>query len=355
MSIRVHHYYPLGSENVGDHLVARAIRAALVRHLGPCAFTDMPVNDRYRADDRPIGLRGENIDRSNAEADLVVVGGSNLLEARKRGRWGVFTDADSIRRLKPPLLLMGMGNGSDFATRIRRYAEPGLTEVRMLHERAFAHSVRDQKTVEELSRIGIETRCVGCPVTYLTDRPVTAASKDLPLLVSLTPPRVTRHFTGPAFMRSTIDYIAWLKQRGVNQIVTLHDSRDIEVARKIVPPGIEIFHTDNLDELIARFEQSRGVIGFRLHAALLGLSLGKPIIPVGVDWRGLAFQQAFGLDNIAIRSLRFGQFAKLRQLTDRLLENDPAILQQLTAAKEKFRLRFEEFLTNAAVKFKAIR
>jgi hypothetical protein len=56
--IVVHHYFPLGSTNVGDLLVARAIRDAVGRHFGACEFVDFPVNDRYGGNDRPIGLRG---------------------------------------------------------------------------------------------------------------------------------------------------------------------------------------------------------------------------------------------------------------------------------------------------------
>src|SRR5690606_27689850 len=125
----VHHYYPLGSDNVGDHLVARAIRQALRRHFGAFEAVDMPVNDRYHGD-RPIGLRGENIERSNQEADLIVVGGSNLLEPRRlkkktagRPGWGVFTDARSIERIEKPLLLLGMGTGSDFGRPVPPYDE----------------------------------------------------------------------------------------------------------------------------------------------------------------------------------------------------------------------------------------
>src|SRR5437764_10573650 len=47
--LTVHHYFPLGSENVGDHLVARAIRAAVARHFahaGDVKFVDFPANDR---------------------------------------------------------------------------------------------------------------------------------------------------------------------------------------------------------------------------------------------------------------------------------------------------------------------
>ena len=83
MTLKVHHYFPLGSDNIGDHLVARAIRGALARHFGAIDFVNMPVNDRYRAGDRTIGLLGNNVERSNREADMTVIGGSNLLEPRR--------------------------------------------------------------------------------------------------------------------------------------------------------------------------------------------------------------------------------------------------------------------------------
>ena len=100
-------------------------------------------------------------------------------------------------------------------------------------------------------------------------------------------------------------------------------------ARSLVPPGVDVFHTDDLDELIARFEDSCGVIGFRLHAGLLGLGLGKPIVPVGVDWRGLASIHTFQLWDLAIRPFRFGQASKLRRLTHMLLDGDPALFDRL--------------------------
>src|SRR5437868_3293567 len=256
MPMVVHHYFPLGSTNVGDHLVARAIRDAVLRHFGAVEFVEIPVNDRYRDADRPIGLQGENLDRTNAEADLVIVGGSNLLEPRKprrgRGGWGVFTDVNSIRRLRPPLMLLGMGTGSSFGKSIRRYYPPA----------------RD-------------------------------------------------------------------------------DAIDVEPAKEWVPRGVEVFYTDDLDALVARFQASRGVIGFRLHAALLGLGLGKPVIPVGVDWRGLAFIETIDADAISTRAHRFGQFAKLDALTDRLLSDDPTLISHLAREKANQLESYHAFLSSA--------
>ena len=54
-----------------------------------------------------------------------------------RGGWGVLTDIDSIRRLRPPLMLLGMGTGSSFGKRIRRYLHPAIDEILLLHEKAW--------------------------------------------------------------------------------------------------------------------------------------------------------------------------------------------------------------------------
>jgi hypothetical protein len=360
--LRIHHYFPLGSDNIGDLLVARAIRAAIERHFGPCEFVDMPVNDRYRADDRTVGLRGENLARSNAEADLVIVGGSNLLEPRKpahqRGvgqpMWGVFTSAEAIHNLRPPLVLLGMGTGSSFGKRIRRYQPQAREEVCLLHERSIAAAVRDVTTVRHLARIGVAAECTGCPVTFLTDRPVTAQAASAPLLVSFPPSRILRHWAGRRFMCDSMQYIQQLHRAGVPLVITLHETRDVETARQWAPSGIPVFYTEDVDELIARYEECIGVIGFRLHAALLGLGLGKPVVPVGVDWRGLSFIETFGVADISIRPFRFGQFGKLQSLTERLLQHDQTLIDRLDRQKAAFRSRYESFLSVAAAEFARI-
>ncbi len=66
---------------------------------------------------------------------------------------------------------------------------------------------------------------------------------------------------------------------------------------------------------------------------------------------GLGFIQTFGLEEYSVRPIRLGQFRKLRQLTDRLLSDDRRLLKTLDQAKSQFRLRFEAFLSQAAVRF----
>lgn len=353
----VHHYYPVGTENIGDRLVAQAIRQAVRRCFGPADFVDMPVNDFSPSTAGPVGLVDDNVDRTNAEADLVIVGGSNLLEPRAHSRrtaaphWGVLTDLVSIHRLARPLLLLGMGTGSGFAKPIRRWSPQACQEIRLLHAHSFASAVRDQTTADRLAAIGVATSNVGCPVTFLTDRPIQPTDATLPLIVSFPPARILKAFGGKSFMAAAMHYVQRLIRSGVPVVVTLHAASDLAVTRTWVPSNVELFYTEDVDKLIARYEASRGVIGFRLHAALLGLGLGKPVIPVGIDWRGLGFIQTFGLEAYSVRPSRLGQFGKLWRLTNRLLSNDARLLAALDQAKSEFRLRFETFLGEAAARF----
>ena len=150
------------------------------------------------------------------------------------------------------------------------------------------------------------------------------------------------------FMRLAMRYLAWLERKQVPFVVTLHEDSDLEVVHDWVPRGVQVFHTRDLSELIERFEESCGVIGFRLHAALLGLGLGKPVIPVGVDWRGLAFIETFQLDDLSIRPFRWGQLAKLCALTERLLCGETKLYSRLDQGKTYYRDRTESFFAAAA-------
>ncbi len=349
-----HHYFPHRTPNTGDALVARAIRCALVKHFGPLRFVNFPANNRAGSanNDKPCGLQGENLARTNAQADLVVIGGSNLLEPWSRGRWAVSTDANSLKSLRPPVLLLGMGTGSDYGRRIPRPRQPAASQMIALHRQAFASAVRDQPTADALYRLGLGPQAAvvtGCPVTFLTPAPITAVTDtNAPLHVSFPPPRIQRTRRGRRYFHAAMAYIARLRDRGVPLLVTLHDARDVTPAQEHVPKGVDIWFKDNPDELIAAFSQCRGVIGFRLHAALLGYALGKPIVPVGLDWRGKGFIQTFDLQHHSIGDAPRHLSGRLDMLTEQLLNNDPALLNTLTDRKATFSANFNSFLQNAA-------
>src|SRR5947208_17033962 len=110
--MRIHHFYPK-TRNVGDHFVQRGVER-MIRALVPRATFDLfNVNSRG-ADETGYGLTRATVARANREADLIIVGGSNLYEGSLRWRWGVHLEPDALDDLCVPLFLVGIGTGSSF-------------------------------------------------------------------------------------------------------------------------------------------------------------------------------------------------------------------------------------------------
>lgn len=359
MSLCVHHYYPMDSRVIGDDLVARAMKMTFKRYFGQARFVDVPANDANRAADYTVGIRGENLLRTNSEADLVLIGGSNMLQPRKPRQskrypefhWGVFADKQSLSRLAVPSLMVGMGTGSDWGRSIRTYSPQAAEEIHLLRKASLGMAVRDVTTVKCLEKIQVESICTGCPVTFLTERPVQSGLGSSPLIVSLPPHRILSKWSGRWFMYQSMAFVRRLMARGVSLVITIHEERDLEFASKWIPKGVPVFYTDSVDKLIDRYEDCCGVIGFRLHAALLAIGLGKPIVPVAVDWRGRAFIETFALQDVALRAGDWGGFSRLMQTTELLLDGNSNLINRLNQQKLLYLQRYHAFWRQAAVDF----
>src|SRR5829696_7453190 len=99
--MRIHHFYPI-TQNIGDHFVQRGIERMIQTLVPDAAFTSFNVNSRG-ADKSGYGLTRATIERANREADLIVVGGSNLYEGSYRWRWGVHLEVGALKNLRTPL------------------------------------------------------------------------------------------------------------------------------------------------------------------------------------------------------------------------------------------------------------
>src|SRR6185295_108473 len=107
--MQIHHFYPR-TKNIGDHFVQTGI-AKMVREIVPEAnFKLFDINSRG-LDRIEYGLTQAAVSRANQEADLIIVGGSNLYEGAVGWRWGVHLDLDALANLRVPLFLLGIGTG----------------------------------------------------------------------------------------------------------------------------------------------------------------------------------------------------------------------------------------------------
>lgn len=235
--MRIHHFYPK-TRNVGDHFVQRSIEH-MIRSLIPDADFDL-FNVNSWGSDEIYGLTRATIERANREADLVVVGGSNLYEGSFRWHWGVHLEPDALDDLSVPLFLLGIGTGSAFLSRTHRPSARALKEIRLLNERAQFSGARDLITLEWLRALGVsKAELMGDPATFIFNRPARFVGNRV---VIVMPPRrfwsshsqflkVLLH--GREMFRALSSLSRALSEQGHEVLVACNDPADLELINKL--------------------------------------------------------------------------------------------------------------------------
>ncbi len=344
--MRIHHYYPQ-RRNIGDTFVRDGIRALIRRVESNVEFEDFVVNPP-KGSDRPYGLRGENLRRSNAQADLVVVGGSNLYQCGSQGQWGVTTDVESLSALTRPLLMIGLGWGSSFRAKSHAPSPRSVEEIQLANRRAIASAVRDEPTAEFLRGLGVQdAQMTGCPATFLFDEPFRFRQSDL-VAVTMPPGRFDKHpFFYWKLMRTLRGYLAWLDKTGCKPVLVCHDPRDFEHARALSRSRYEIMAATEPPPFYELFSRCCLVVGFRLHAAIMALSQGVPFLPVSFDLRGVGFTRTFDLADWTIDVAASGLGDALRQRTESVLAANIAPFAPALKRHQALQQKMQHFVESA--------
>jgi polysaccharide pyruvyl transferase WcaK-like protein len=314
----IHHYYP-HKTNIGDLFVVDGIRKLIRERLPGSEFVDIPVNESPKA--KCFGLLGGNLDYSNSEADLIVIGGSNLYECRRNGAWGVTTDLDSIKKIQKPVMLIGLGSGSSFRRKVRGSSAQSREEICFLNKIAIGSSVRDLKSGDFLRSLGIrEYTVTGCPSTFLFDNPFAFKNTDI-VAISVPPARFKKYrFMFFRLISAIRKYIDYCRQIGLRPVLSCHDARDIEFAKGLQKDGVHLFYSEKTNDYYELYGMAKLVIGFRLHATIVSLSLGVPFIPVYFDIRGMSFSETYDSLKWSIDGTKFQLCRRLIRSTKDILD-----------------------------------
>lgn len=354
--MRVHHFYPK-TLNVGDHFVQRGIER-MIRELVPSAtFELFNVNSRG-ADETGYGLTHETVERANHEADLIVVGGSNLYEGSLRWPWGVHMEAGALERLRVPLFLLGLGTGSDFLSRTHRPSRRAREEIRLFNERADFSGVRDTMTLEWLRDLGVsKAELTGDPATFIFNRPARVAVEGEHVLV-VTPPlrfwsggsRFWRvRLRGRELFRAEVSLAHALVERGLKVVVACNDPADLPLARGLFGErfGGGVVCTQSPEEYFRLLSDSRAVVTGRLHTAVAAFSLAVPFLLIDADQRSHGFIETYGLGGWSLEPSRDFD-ARLSERAARLLSDDArAEWESLVRKRDLMRERATELLRAA--------
>ncbi|PYS92569.1 MAG: hypothetical protein DMF64_08750 [Acidobacteria bacterium] len=329
--MRIHHFYPK-TRNVGDHFVQRGIER-MIREIVPRAAFDL-FNVNSRGDDEiGYGLTRSTIERANREAELVIVGGSNLYEGSYRWRWGVHLEPDALNDLHVPLFLVGVGTGSSFLSRPHRPSARAKSEIRLLNDRAAFSGTRDVLTRDWLHKFGIvKAELMGDPATFIFNHPARLGRGGRHILINTPPVRFWAsksrfwqvRLRGRAMFCAAVSLARTLRERGHEVVVVCNDPADLNLAHRLFGEWFAegIVCPRSPDEYFRLLSGSRAVVTGRLHTAVVSFSLGIPFVLLDADQRTRGFVETYQLGDWSVSPSRGDFEACLKERTDRLLSDD---------------------------------
>lgn len=347
---RILHLFP-DTKNLGDHFVQIGIQRLLRENLPQHTYSTLPCQANRDGD--PAGIDETTVDQIN-DSDLLVIGGSNILETSE-GRWGVHVDLAIVPLVKPPVLVLGVGSGWSFAfPKIPALSGNAAEEITAVMESSIGISVRDHLTKRVLDSAEIGGSVVtGCPALQLVpgSRPTSP-----PLVgVSFLPKRMyqprslnPRTRRSPTYQRRRLITKGFLRlldaldRDDINHRVLVHDEEDLPHAHQLLGSGY--FYSPDPNALLDEIKDCAVVVGFRLHACIAAISFGIPGIPILADGRALSFVETLGLieASVPVDPAMGGSILDRVRLA---LTGDHRLWSAGMLRREQLGLRFRDFLT----------
>lgn len=356
--MRIHHFYPR-TKNIGDHFVQRGIERMVRRVVPDATFELFNINSRGE-DKIDYGLTQSTVDHANREADLIVVGGSNLYEGSYRWRWGVHLEVDALKNLRVPLFLLGIGSGSDFASSLHQPTTRAKSEIKLLNDYATFSGARDVITFDWLRQLGIsKAKLMGDPATFIFNQPARPScdGHDGHILITMPSRRFwtnTRKFwnvrvQGRAMFRAMAAVARTLLEEGHKVAVACNDPSDLPTAQALFEgwlPGVVVC-PETPEDYFQLLSTSRAVVSGRLHTAVVAFSLGIPFLLMDVDQRTHGFLKTYQLEPWSVVPSLSGIEARLRELTDKLLSDEASPWQPFIKKRDIMYARAMELLEEA--------
>ncbi|MDX6611796.1 MAG: hypothetical protein QOD75_982 [Blastocatellia bacterium] len=327
----IHHFYPR-TPNIGDHFVQRGI-AAMIRKLVPDASFEL-LNVNSRGEDRGnYGLTRNAIERANREANLIIVGGSNLYEGSFRWRWGVHLEADALKHLQVPLFLLGIGTGSALGSPLHKPSPRAKWEIKLLNDYATFSGARDVLTLEWLQQLGVsKAKLMGDPATFIFNHPRQRNNQKGHVLITMPPRRFWTaklnvwnvHVRGRAMFRGLVALAERLRGRGHEVVIACNDPADLPLVRRLFArwDSGQVVCPESPEEYFLLLAKSRAVVAGRLHTAVVAFSMGIPFVLIDLDQRTHGFVQTYQLQPWTVTPAWRSFEASLQEQTDKLLSDE---------------------------------
>ena len=345
--VRLFHFDITGFANAGDTLLFEMTRQSFGRFGDGNAFKIVGSRNLR------LAVTEEVVERINAEADAVVIGGGGLFlrdtNANANSGWQWNCSLEMLRKIQKPIILFAVGYNrfrgqEDFDPIYERHLNETL-------DRSVFVGIRNSGSMEQLrqyvkspdnrDKIVLQP----CPTTislhlFPVDRSASTTSDKIDVNVAMD--RATARLPQglKAFEQSIADLVTQLGTRAGDVELVNHCRVDTNLTD--VLPAKQAAHVVNsftpfeMDRFLDRYATSSTVIGMRGHGQMIPFGLGVPIISIISHNKMRYFLNDSDLGDFGVEADDPDLVRKTVELVDRIRTDRPAVVARLDKARERF-------------------
>jgi hypothetical protein len=280
----------VGTGNVGDHFIELAVRRLL---------RDDVVFHRVST---RRALSDGDVERINA-ADCALLCGTNLYQHD----WECSLTPRALDRLQVPVIPFGVG-GSSASLDDTHVSAATREMIRALHARCSMGSVRDPFSAAVVARAGVGNALLtGCPVLFW------AGGDELPRVEPVHRRRVVLTARNWLMHRwpDNVDnpvQIGFLRKvmesfPPDDSVFAVHEEFDESLVSRLGIPEAQVVRGPDPERFLPLYtDPDNVVLALRLHAGMLALANGLPVVFVGHDTRTYSFCDMLNLEHVDLFS-----------------------------------------------------
>ena len=340
--------------NFGDHALGVGLRNILLKYFKKnLLFKSIDIHT--------LDIDEVFISQMNEDADLMLVGGGGLIHGFAGDKWMLHLPDELIQTIKVPIVCYGLGYNqfreeSDLSPEI-------LNNLKLLKEKAFAFSVRNDRSQRELKRLGINFEEVPDSGFFVDQNippsPVEGKYVTIQLAYDM---KENRGIKDEKMIQNFAEITRYLLGKGYKVVFCPHVRKDCEISEAIVKeinqPGqvfmwnwYEMVREANTLNGLAYYKHASFVIGMRGHSQICPIGLGTPVISIVSHRKNIDLLRELGLEKYSIELLDAELVNKIKELIQDVEKNNDMIRQRYEKINQGLEEKAKKYLEGLSKKF----
>jgi len=224
--------------------------------------------------------------------------------------------------------------------------------IKLINDLAIISTVRDQRTYELLSNLGITKHQLLLDPGNFLEVPEIAKEKRVAINICQHSPALGRFDGGEEGQKKRYENIInfakigmYLQNKGYKIIFIAHDALEqsliIDLQKQL--PNLEYINTDNIDIILKEYARCEFSICMKMHANIMSFAAGTPSIALYYDIKTIEYQKLIKLSELGCSV--FANYNEwLYQIVNKLIDNNKNYIAYIKSIKKINQIEFDKLM-----------